>query len=244
MKFLTAALAATAAMSLAASAGATDLVQNGNFASNDGNGQIGVSTSVANWSVPTGGYAFLFAPGTADTSGANGQYGFLSLWGPGNGSANGMPATSPYGGYVVALDGDFQNEPLQQTINGLTVGKTYALTFYDAFGQQSGFYGPTIQDLAVSLGGETLTTPAVDVASQGFSGWNKQTFDFTATNSSEVLSFLAYGNQPVPPFALVSGVSLSAAVPEPADWALLLIGVGGVGAMARRRAAALRLSAA
>lgn len=255
MKILTAALATAAALSLAAGAGATNLVQNGDFATlTNGPGQLTNNTVATDWSVPTGGFTFVFAPGTADTTGSEGQYGALKLWGPNDGSANGLPAASPIGGNFAAMDGDFQRKPLEQTITGLTIGKTYAVTFWDAFGQQQGFNGATVQSLSVNLGGtfngsgftggETQTTADVDVASHGFSGWVQQTFDFTATGPSETLSFLANGNLPVPPFALIDGVSMSA-VPEPADWALMLLGVGGIGAMARaRRAATPHLSAA
>jgi hypothetical protein len=39
-----------------------------------------------------------------------------------------------------------------------------------------------------------------------------------------------------PPFALIDNVQLFA-VPEPASWALMILGVGAVGAIARRRRA-------
>src|SRR5450432_716991 len=99
---------------------------NGSFESNGGPGQISFNTSATGWTVPAGGYTFLYAPGTADTASAPiGQYGQNALWGPGNGSANGLPATSPDGGYFIAQDGDFQVQPIQQIITGLTIGKVY-----------------------------------------------------------------------------------------------------------------------
>jgi hypothetical protein len=194
-----------------------DVVTNGGFESNGGNGQLGYNTSATGWSI-SGGYSFLFAPGTADTTGASGQYGALSLWGPGNGSANGLPATSPAGGYFLAQDSDFQQAAISQTINGLTAGQQYQLGFYSAGAQQFGFSGLSTDQWQVSLGAQTQTTGVVNVASQGFSGWTYQTMNFTATSSSEVLSFLALGSPSgVPPFALLDGVSLNA-VPEPSCW--------------------------
>ncbi|HEY5290362.1 MAG TPA: PEP-CTERM sorting domain-containing protein, partial [Caulobacteraceae bacterium] len=84
-------------------------------------------------------------------------------------------------------------------------------------------------------GAQTLTTPSYDLPSHGFSGWMTDNMTFTATGSSEVLSFMAYGNQQVPPFALLDGVKLVKDLPEPSDWALMLVGVAAVGAVARAR---------
>jgi hypothetical protein len=255
MKFFDAARAATVMVVLAGSAGAgTNLVTNGGFESTtNGPGQLGYNTNATDWTAPAGGYTFLFASGGADTTGASGSYGGLTLWGPNDGSANGLPAASPDGGNFVALDGDFQDQPLQQTINGLVSGKTYEVSFYYAFSQQYGFTGATTQNLSVNLGGSysgdaftggtTLTTADYNLPSHGFSGWMQDNLKFTATGTSEVLSFLAYGSQPVPPFALLDGVSMTA-VPEPADWALLLLGVGAVGGVARLRRRATAPNAA
>ena len=119
-----------------------DLVTNGSFeTTTNGNGQLGVSTDATGWSINEGGYTFLFAPGTADTSGANGQYGNLTLWGPGNGTANGLPATSPDGGNFIAFDGAFQIQPIYQTVSGLIPGHTYDVSFEWAAAQQQGFDG-------------------------------------------------------------------------------------------------------
>ena len=66
---LTAAAAAIAFTALATNAHASSIVlTNGNFAST-GNGQVGYNTTVAGWT--TTGYNFVFAPGTASTTGAN-----------------------------------------------------------------------------------------------------------------------------------------------------------------------------
>ena len=96
-----------------AGAEAGNLVTNGGFESlTSGYGQLGYNTDATDWSVsgPGSSYTFVFAPGTADTTGSNGQYGNLSLWGPNNGSANGLPASSPAGGNFIGMDSDFQTE--------------------------------------------------------------------------------------------------------------------------------------
>jgi PEP-CTERM motif len=87
-----------------------------------------------------------------------------------------------------------------------------------------------------------LTGDCYYLTSHNFSGWSQVSDVFTATSTSEVLSFLAAGNRPVPPFAMISDVSLLSGVPEPATWGLMLLGFGGLGGAAyvrRRRAAAL-----
>jgi hypothetical protein len=190
-----------------------NLIVNGDFETTTaGIGQLGYNTQATGWS--TSGYNFLFGTGTADTLGATGQYGNVQLWGPHNGSANGMPASSPAGGNYVAADGAYQVGAISQTVNGLTAGQTYALSFYWAAAQQYTFTGPNTEQWQVSLGAQTQNTAVYYNSSHGFSGWMSQTFDFTASGSSEVLSFLAIGTPTgVPPFSLLDGVTMNA-VPE------------------------------
>lgn len=125
--------------------------------------------------------------------------------------------------------------PLSQTIDGLTVGKQYAVSFWWAGAQQAGFYSPTTEQWVVSLGDQTIATPTVNNVSQGFTGWAYQTFNYTATSSSELLSFLAVGTPSgVPPFSLLDGVTVQQ-VPEPAAWTLLMAGLVVLGCLLWRR---------
>ncbi len=101
------------------------------------------SQQVTGWT--TSDYNFVFQSGTADSSGATGQYGKLQLWVPNNGSANGLPASSPAGGNFIAADGDYIVAPISQTLNGLSPGQTIAVSFYWAGAQQYGFTGPTTE---------------------------------------------------------------------------------------------------
>jgi PEP-CTERM motif len=216
---------------------AVELVTNGGFeVTTNGNGQLGYNTNAAGWSVapPSGSYIFLFGPGTADTTGANGEYGGLSLWGSNNGGLNVLPA-SPNGGNFVALDGDFQTSPLTQTISGLIPGHAYSVSFDYGYAQQSGFSGDTNQNLTACLGASCETTPTRTNPSHGFTGWFTADYSLTANGTSDVLSFLASGSLPVPPFALLDGVSVTGGVPEPSTWALIGLGFAGLGFAAYRR---------
>lgn len=238
MKKLAILLCATAAFGSGSAAQAVNLVTNGDFESTtNGPGQLWAGyTALTGWTAVDG-FNFVFAAGTLDTTGSySSQYnGNLTLWGANNGGIGAPPATSPAGGNFVVNDGAFETTALQQTITGLTPGSKYAVRFYWAAGQQSGFTGNTTEGWRVSLGAQTLDTAIVTNPSHDFQAWRPTTLTFTAANTTEVLSFLALGTpEGLPPFSLLDGVSLSA-VPEPSSWMMLITGFAFVGAAARRR---------
>jgi hypothetical protein len=149
---------------------------------------------------------------------------------------------SPHsGGNFVALDGDNVGGgagSISQALS-LTVGQKYAVTFDWGASEFDNEAGQTMTGLQVTVGGTTFNTPVLTVPSDGFSGWRTATFDFTATSPTETLKFLALGGPAgLPPIAVLDSVSL-AGVPEPATWAMMLIGFGGIGALVRRRRQAL-----
>ncbi len=223
MKILHALLSA-AALVAAGSVSAANLVVNGSFDANVTASKIGFQGNVTGWA-GGGGLTFLAPPGSADDIG---QY--LAIYGP-------FPATSPDSGNFILADGDpSYTGAFSQTLSGLTIGQTYRLTFYQAAGQQAGFTGPTTEQWSVSFGNDTQLSSLFSLPQGGVGPWQLQTMDFVAASASQVLTFLAAGTPGgAPPISLLDGVSLNA-VPEPATWAMMLVGFGAIGLVARRRA--------
>jgi hypothetical protein len=230
--------AAAMAMAVGASAhAAPNLVTNGSFESDSQSisHEFGASyiygQSVTGWTSASTSAFNLWEPSAAAAvgpTGANTRFGSTQqyLWT--------LPSTpNPDGGAFVALDGGAPGA-LTQLITGLTVGKTYTLTFDWAAAQLRNRTGDTTEQLLVGFGGDTFSTAVVNNPSQSASGWFSVSHQFTATSTSELLSFLSAGT-PVglPPMALLDGVSLSA-IPEPMSWALMIVGFGGIGLMTRR----------
>jgi hypothetical protein len=216
---------------------AQNLVQNGSFAVTGGTTSIqfgsgysnALGESVADWT--TSGYNFVFLPGSTTAQGSGGS---LSL--------GTSPAPPIAGENYAAADPIYQQAPITQTINGLIKGMTYAVSFAWAEAQQTGFTGSVNDYWAVNLGTDNSTTQDTTgktIATQTFSGWMNQTFDFVATGSSELLSFTSMAPGGSPPFALLTNVSMTQ-VPEPASVALMLTGIAGLAGLARRRRSAKR----
>jgi hypothetical protein len=190
------------------------------------------NANVTGWSGGTGSgtYAYLVAPGTADIGS------HISVYGP-------FPATSPNGGNFYMADGDpaFRSSAITQSISGLTVGQKYAISFYQAAGQQQGFTGATFEQWQVGFGSDTQFSSLMNTPSQGLVPWQSQSLIFTATSTSETLSFLAIGGpntNNLPPMVFLDGVSI-AAVPEPSSIALMCIMLLSLGIAYRRHRAAL-----
>jgi hypothetical protein len=223
MNFKTIALGLVALASAGSASAAVNLVTNGSFEADNYGFKTGFQGNVTGWS-GGGGLTFLATPGSADDLN---QY--LAIYGP-------FPATSPDGGNFILADGDpdYRGAFLQD-LTGLTVGKKYVVSFYQAAGQQAGFTGPTTERWDVSFGGVTQASNTFSLPEGGVGLWELQKLTFTANAATQTLTFLASGTPGgAPPISLLDGISV-AGVPEASTWAMLIAGFGLVGAAARRR---------
>ncbi|KTT69376.1 PEPxxWA-CTERM sorting domain-containing protein [Sphingomonas endophytica] len=256
-KYLLAA-AAVMLVSGTASAQSVNMVKNGQFETSTVNGNRQFTNEVANWTNAatngwTGyGYNFLIQNDNPDGTGFTslrgnhdylyGTYGSAANTSTGaagtfvnNYSATGFNGGVGMGNYVL-MDGDTNfHGALSQQVTGLTVGQLYSVTFDWAGASWFTIPGQTTQRFDVSLDGVTKSTDTLTTAPKGFSGWQKGSLQFTATSTSQKLSFLAQGTpNGLPPSLLLDNVQM-AAVPEPATWLTMILGFGVVGAAMRRR---------
>lgn len=154
-----------------------------------------------------------------------------------NSTSNNGLTNSPDGGSFVALDGDPNtNAAISTTVNNLIIGQKYSLSFYWAGAEfAANPHSATTDQLTVSFGGVSQNTNTINVADEGFSGWQLINMQFTANATTQTLSFLAQGAPSgEPPASLLDGVSLVASpVPEPATWSVLFVGFVGLVAWPR-----------
>jgi hypothetical protein len=232
-----------------------NLIQNGTFTQTTltTSGQVTFNpavTQVGDWWTGTGAtLAFLYFPGTqgAQLPDQFSQYGanYFSIY---PGVTNTIPAAPPGGGNFIAVDGDASLvNSFTQTVNGLTPGTQYALTFYQAAGQQAGYSGTTTEQWQVTFGTQTLFSAVMTDPSHDFVPWQQQTLTFTATNTSEYLTFMALGTPDgLPPIVMLADVSLvdpppggdPVSAPEPSTVGLFAVGLAGMviaGARMRKR---------
>lgn len=259
--------AATIAAVGAAPAVAANLVTNGTLAALDYGQFDSVfirnsNTKLTGWdyyasSNRNNGVSAVLTPGDATGAGFNDFSGFVwHLWDSSNGGTGTIPVNPPSGANNIwASDSADENRStLGQSISGLTVGHTYEVSFNWAGAQLrypdgslwngdttdywSVNFGGVIAGDATVTGGETHNTRTLALPEHNFTGWEAAKLRFSATATVQNLFFTSVGTPPsgAPPFALLDNVQLNA-VPEPATWALLVVGFGVVGVAARRRAA-------
>ena len=184
---------------LSTSAFATNFVQDGNF-SNPSNG--------GGWGASQGPYWFNNAEWGVESGNSN-VYGLACA------NAACQSAEIDYNTY-----GD-----VVQTVSGLTVGKTYDVSYL--YGGRS---GTGLQQINVFFGGAQLGGVNTAVVGQ----WTSYSFLVKATATSEVLEFAALNTGIAPSYGNeITNVAVSA--PEASTWAMMLAGFAGLGFVGYRR---------
>ena len=198
-------------------------------------------SAIPGWRLTGNAYTVL-TPDAADISvSGGGVFGLYTSPGQKVASADGS-------GWIIQMDGDpTLNANLSQTLTGLTQGQEYIVGFYQAGGyvnQPSSYNQPTRNQFRVTFGSTTKTGALMNMAfGEVVEPWSYQQLTFTASSSSQLLSFVNVGG-PLgqPPIALLSGVSVQA-VPWETD-TLPLVGstvLFGFGLWAKKKFAQKKL---
>lgn len=217
-------LAATAA--LFAGSASAQIVTNGDFEA----GNTGFNSDYSY--VGTPGPTAMYPEGTY-TVGTNAAD-YHNLW----------ASVAAYSGdnYLIANGAPGPNVSVwSQMLTGLTVGQTYNFSAYITNVCCNGdFTGTNGTPFIVATDNGAFT---VSGAAGATGVWTQLTGSFVATSTSTMLNIfndnsMASGND----FGL-DAISVTAAVPEPATWGLMILGFGAVGATLRRRSTKVAFAA-
>ncbi len=237
-------------------------ISNANFLAYTGSAPKDSFTNVA----PTGwiggnGYVYVDTPGI-NPGNPNTACGAIPV------QTYGCPSTLfIQGGYnFVEADGNpYLEGAFDYVVTGLNPGTTYQLGFYQAASQAVPYNGNTTEQWVVSLGTSQLTacpgcvagggstysnadanasttlTSLMSTPSDGMTNWQYVSINLTADATTDLLSFLAWGDggstANIPPIVFLAGLDEpdGLVTPEPGTVALVTAGLFGLGLVAVRR---------
>jgi len=207
-------------LSVAASPAAANLITNGSFEADNFNAGGGyrlglVNNDVTGWYIPAG----------------HGIY----PWGLQNVNAFGAgPADTGNQWLVLGQAGTANEFTIQQTVNGLTAGGSYTISWAAASELGCCAMGQ-LSFLAGSASSGSLF--AAPNSGSYWTQWGHYSLNFVANASSVTFQFKDVMPNSSGYDLGLDSVSLvgGGAVPEPASWAMMIVGFGLVGVTARRR---------
>lgn len=142
---------------------------------------------------------------------------------------NSAAGTAQDGVNFAELDA-FSNNSISQILSTVQ-GSTYDLSFY--YSNRTGTSLAT-NGLSFDIGTGAVILPALALNNTGNNVWSLFAVSFTAAAASTTLTFTGLGISDSFGTSL-DNVSVTAAVPEPETYALMLAGLGTIGLVARRR---------
>lgn len=227
--FLKAVLAAGVALGVGSQAmAATNLVTNGSFETGDFSGW-----TLANVGGGTDPVVIQYNQGSGYPTGAFGEPILTNM----------LTAGSPdaAGNFTAYFSSDTANpHSLSQSIV-LEAGRTYNIGF-DYYAPQNGINNPNDATLQFLVNGNVVGGTLIAGGPSGTPAqtWLNFSTQFTAaTSGPQTYTFEFRGNGVTAADFAVDRVFAIAAVPEPATWAMLILGFGVIGAAQRRRTSAI-----
>lgn len=135
---------------------------------------------------------------------------------------------------------DSYSPTTNQWVVALTTVASGGLQINHDGGPYDPIYGQTSTYYSIDPSASIATSPLMTVPYQGTVGWQYVSVDLTADAPTELLSFLAWGDNGstvnLPPIAFLSGVdSPNGLVPEPSTWVMMAMGFVGLGLVGRRQ---------